>query len=277
MNRVHQIDMARSFLARHRARPILLLPNAWDALSARLFVAAGFDALATTSGGVAWALGYPDGESAPWPEVVAATARIVRCAQVPVTADIETGYAATPAEITAHVREIIATGVVGINIEDGLHGPMRTVEDAAARLRAAREAAQQEGVPIVINARCDIFHLQHGEENARFAATVDRCKAYVAAGADCVSPFGLRDTSVIAALVKAVGAPVNVTGRAGMPDAAALEKIGVARITVASAPTLVAMSSIQKLAAELRATGGFEMLTGTFRHPDAQKLFQTKG
>jgi len=102
-------------------------------------------------------------------------------------------------------------------------------------------------------------------------------KAYVAAGADCVSPFGLRDTSVIAALVKAVGAPVNVTGRAGMPDAAALEKIGVARITVASAPTLVAMSSIQKLAAELRATGGFEMLTGTFRHPDAQKLFQTKG
>ena len=138
MNRVHQIDMARSFLARHHARPILLLPNAWDALSARLFVAAGFDALATTSGGVAWALGYPDGESAPWPEVVAATARIVRCAQVPVTADIETGYAATPAEITAHVREIIGTGVVGINIEDGLHGPMRTVEDAAARLRAAR-------------------------------------------------------------------------------------------------------------------------------------------
>ena len=277
MNRAHQIDMARSFLARHHARPILLLPNAWDALSARLFVAAGFDALATTSGGVAWALGYPDGESAPWPEVVAATARIVRCAQVPVTADIETGYAATPAEITAHVREIIGTGIVGINIEDGLHGPMRTVEDAAARLRAAREAAQQEGVPIVINARCDIFHLQHGEENARFAATVDRCKAYVAAGADCVSPFGLRDTSVIAALVKAVGAPVNVTGRAGMPDAAALEKIGVARITVASAPALVAMSGIQKLAAELRATGGFEMLTGTFRHPDAQKLFQTKG
>ena len=269
--------MARSFLARHRARPILLLPNAWDALSARLFVAAGFDALATTSGGVAWALGYPDGESAPWPEVVAATARIVRCAQVPVTADIETGYAATPAEITAHVREIIGTGIVGINIEDGLHGPMRTVEDAAARLRAAREAAQQEGVPIVINARCDIFHLQHGEENTRFDATVERCKAYVAAGADCVYPFGLRDTSVIAALVKAVGAPVNVTGRAGMPDAAALEKIGVARITVASAPTLVAMSSIQKLAAELRATGGFEMLTGTFRHPDAQKLFQTKG
>src|SRR5215469_15893219 len=136
MNRMHQIDMARSFLARHRARPVLLLPNAWDAMSGRLFVAAGFDALATTSGGVAWALGYPDGEAAPWAEVVAATARIVRAARVPVTADIEAGYGATPAEVGVHVAEIIETGVVGINLEDGLHGPIRGIEDAVARLGA---------------------------------------------------------------------------------------------------------------------------------------------
>jgi len=277
MNKTRQIEMAKSFLARHRTPPVLLLPNAWDGMSARLFVAAGFDALATTSGGVAWALGYPDGESTPWPEVVAATARIVRCAQVPVTADIEAGYGATPAEVAAHVREIIQTGIVGFNLEDGLHGPMRTIEDAAARVRAAREVAQQEGVPIVINARCDIFHLQHGEEKTRFDATVERCKAYLAAGADCVYPFGLRDAPTIAAFVKAVGAPVNITGRAGMPDAAALEKIGVARITIASAPTLVAMSSIQKLATELRATGSFDILAASLRHPDAQKLFQIKG
>jgi 2-methylisocitrate lyase-like PEP mutase family enzyme len=269
--------MAESFRARHRAPPVLLLPNAWDALSARLFVAAGFDALATTSGGVSWALGYPDGEIAPWQEVVAATARIVRTAQVPVTADIEAGYGATPAEVGAHVAEIIQTGVVGINLEDGMHGPIRGIEDASARLAAAREAALEEGVPIVINARCDIFHLQHGEENARFAATVARCKAYLAAGADCVYPFGLRDPATIAELVKAVGAPVNITGRHGMPDAAAFERMGVARITIASAPTLVAMAVIQKLAVDLRATGGFEMLASTLRHPDAQRLFQPKG
>lgn len=274
MSIAHQADLAKSFLARHRAPPALVLPNAWDGLSARLFVAAGFDALATTSGGVAWALGYPDGKSTPWPEVVAATARIVRCAQVPVTADIEAGYGATPADVAAHVREIIQTEIVGINLEDGLHGPMRTTEDAAARVRAAREAARQAGVPIVINARCDIFHLQYGEEKTRFDATVERCKAYLAAGADCVYPFGLRDAPTIAAFVKAVDAPVNITGRAGMPDAAALEKIGVARITIASAPTLVAMSSIQKLATELRATGGFDTLAASLRHPDAQKLFQ---
>src|SRR5215469_1611443 len=166
MNRMHQIDMARSFLARHRARPVLLLPNAWDAMSGRLFVAAGFDALATTSGGVAWALGYPDGEHAPWAEVLGATARIVRSGRVPVTADIETGYGETPADVAAHVADIIQTGVVGINLEDGLHGALRTIEDASARLAAARQAAEREGVPIVLNARCDVFHLHPGEETA---------------------------------------------------------------------------------------------------------------
>jgi len=101
-------------------------------------------------------------------------------------------------------------------------------------------------VPIVLNARCDIFHLQHGEEGTRFAATVERCKSYLAAGADCVYPFGVRDPATIAAFVEAVGAPVNITGRPGMPDAAVFERIGVARITIASAATLVAMSAIQK-------------------------------
>ena len=277
MDRAQQIEMANSFLARHRRPPVLLLPNVWDASSARLFVSAGFDALATTSGGVAWALGYPDGELAPWADVVAATARIVRSAQVPVTADIEAGYGTTPTEVAAHVAEIIQAGVVGINLEDGLHGPIRSIEDAAARLRAAREAARKEGVPIVLNARCDIFQLQYGEENTRFASTVERCKAYLAAGADCVYPFGLRDPATIAAFVKAVAEPVNITGRPGMPNAAVLASMGVARITIASAPALVTMSNIQRLATELRATGGFEMLVTNLRHPDAQKLFTVEG
>ena len=263
--------MAEGFKARHRGPPLLLLPNAWDALSARIFVQAGFDALATTSGGVAWALGYPDGERAPWAEVVAATRRIVRAAAVPVTADIEAGYGETPAEVAAHVEEIVATGVVGLNLEDGLHGPLRTLEDAAARLRAARAAADNAGVPIVLNARCDVFFLQ--KERDRLAETVKRCKAYVAAGADCVYPFGLVDPAVIAELVTLVGAPVNITGRAGMPDVATFEKIGVARVTIASAPTLVAMSAIAELARELRATGRFDGLKAALRHPDAQKLF----
>lgn len=273
MNKTHQVELTRHFLERHQSPPVFLLPNVWDGLSARLFVGAGFDALATTSGGVAWSLGYRDGENAPWEEVVAATRRIVRCADVPVTADIEAGYGRTPDEVSVHVAEIIQTGVVGINLEDGLHGPIRSIDDAVARVHAAREAAHKEGVPIVLNARCDIFHLQHGENETRFARTVERCKAYIAAGADCVYPFGLRDPSLIGEFVKAVGAPVNITGRPGMPDAAALERLGVARITIASAPTLVAMATIRELAVELRATGGFDRLSATIRHPDAQSLF----
>jgi 2-methylisocitrate lyase-like PEP mutase family enzyme len=193
-----------------------------------------------------------------------------------VTADIEAGYGATPAEVAAHVAEIIEAGVAGINLEDGLHGPVRTIEDACARLRAAREAARKKNVPIVLNARCDIYHLQYGEESSRFDATVERCKAFLAAGADCVYPFGMRDPQTIAKFVQAVDAPVNITGRAGMPDAAEFERMGVARITVASALTLLTMSSIQRLASEFHATRSFEMFTPTLRHPDAQKLFQTK-
>src|SRR6185312_15125783 len=253
VDRAQQAEMAKAFRARHRAASVLLLPNVWDALSARLFAAAGFEALATTSGGVAWALGYPDGEVAPWDEVLAATARIVRVARVPVTADIESGYGATPAELGAHVAAVIEAGVVGINLEDGLHGAIRPVEEAVSRLRAAREAAHRSGVPIVINARCDVYHLPEGAEDWRFAEPVGRCKAYAEAGADCVYPFGLRDPATIARLVKAVDLPVNITGRPGMPDAAAFERMGVARITIASAPTLATMAAIQKIATEFHA------------------------
>lgn len=276
MDKAQQVEMAKSFLARHRRPRILLLPNVWDAMSARLFVEAGFDALATTSGGVAWALGYPDGEHAPWMEVLAATARIVRSAQVSVTADIEGGYGATPAEVAAHVAEVIQAGVVGINLEDGLRGKLRTLEEMSARLAAARDAAQREGVPIVINARCDIFHLHPGEQAARLEPTVERCKAYFAAGADCVYPFGLRDSPTIAALVKAVDGPVNITGRPGMPSAAVFESMGVSRITIASAPTLAVMSAIQELAKELHTISGFEMLKASLGRSEAQKLFEPK-
>ncbi len=276
MDKVRQVELANAFLARHRGPPMLLLPNVWDAMSAGIFAAAGFDALATTSGGVAWALGYPDGEHAPWSEVLAATARIVRAARVAVTADIETGYGATPAEVAAHVAEIIQSGVVGINLEDSVHGKLRSIEDASARLAAAREAALREGVPLVINARCDVFHLAHGEKTSPLAPAVERCKAYFAAGADCVYPFGLRDSQTIAAFVKAVDGPVNITGRPGMPNAQVFETMGVARITIASAPTLAVMSDIQGLAKELRAGSGFEMLAASLTRSEAQKLFQSK-
>jgi 2-methylisocitrate lyase-like PEP mutase family enzyme len=255
---------------------LLVLPNAWDAMSARVFVAAGFDAIATTSGGVAWSLGYADGEQTPWEEVVAATARIVRAARVPVTADIEAGYGETADAVMRSVAQIIGAGAVGVNLEDGTpHDPVpiRSPHDAADRIRAAREAAKAAAVPIVINGRTDLYLRNIGDETSRFEETVERGRAYLAAGADCVYPIGLRDPATIGRLVKALGAPVNINVRAGSPSVAELEALGVARASTASQVALMAMSLTRQVADDLRATGRFDKLAPAMSQADAQRLF----
>ncbi len=197
MSTTIQTTKARLFRQMHDRSHILLLPNAWDAGSARVFAGAGSVAIATTSAGVAWSLGYADGENAPLDEVLAATGRIARAVELPVTADIESGYGVTTDAVADSVRAFIASGVVGINLEDGLHAPgaLRSIEDGVARIRAARAAADQAGVPIVINARTDTYMLGFGDSaEARFDETVRRGRAYLAAGADCLYPIGLADS-----------------------------------------------------------------------------------
>src|SRR5215212_11238368 len=230
MSTAEQAAKAEAFRALHHGPRLLLMANAWDAVSARIFEAEGNAAVATTSGGVSWALGYPDGEAAPWDEVVEQTARIARAVAVPVTADIEAGFGATPEAVGRSIADIIRAGVVGVNLEDGMHGPtpMRTVEDAVARIRAAREAARAAGVPIVINARTDLNIKNIGDEASRFDEAVTRAGAYLKAGADCFYPIGLRDKATMGRLVTALGAPININVRAGSPDVAELERFGVA-------------------------------------------------
>jgi 2-methylisocitrate lyase-like PEP mutase family enzyme len=276
MNRADQAQQAELFRDKHRGPRLLLLPNAWDAMSARVFVAAGFDAIATTSGGVAWSLGYADGEQAPWSEVVAATARIVRVAPVPVTADIEAGYGETPDAVMSSVAEIIRAGAVGVNLEDGTPRgavPIRNIADAAERIRAAREAARSAGVPIVINARTDLYLRNIGDEVSRFEETVERGRAYLGAGADCFYPITLGDRATIARLVKALEAPININVRAGSPNVAELEALGVARASTASQVALMAMSLARQIADELRMTGRFDKLAPAMMQAEAQRLF----
>jgi 2-methylisocitrate lyase-like PEP mutase family enzyme len=274
-----QKQLADAFRAMHRG-PLLLLPNAWDAMSARQFEAAGFGAVATTSGGVNWALGHADGERAPWREVVAAHQRIARVVRVPVTADIESGYGDTPGAVANSIGEILRTGVVGFNLEDGTPRPdmpVRPIEDAVARIRAARQAADAAGVPAVINARVDLYIKNAGDPAGRFDETVRRAKAYLAAGADCIYPFGLADMDAIARLVKALDhAPVNIVARAGTPPVAELERNGVRRVSIASGATLAVMSLIKRIGEELRAGGKFDVLEHSMNRPDAQKLFEPR-
>lgn len=276
MNTSEQRKLAEDFRKLHRAPPILLLPNSWDPMSARIFEAAGFPAAATTSGGLAWALGYQDGEKAPWPEVVAATQRIADVIRVPLTADIETGYGETPNALACSVTEIIGAGAVGVNLEDGTPNPqepVRTIDDAAARIRTARAAASAAGVPIVINARVDLYLKHVGDEATRFTETVRRAEAYLAAGADCIFVFAVADTDLIKKLTAAIKAPVNVVGRAGGPGLKALEAAGVARVSIASGASMVVMSTIQRIAEELHQKGEFDILKASITRVEAQKLF----
>jgi 2-methylisocitrate lyase-like PEP mutase family enzyme len=277
MPKPEQIRLAETLRQLHKTPPILVLPNAWDGASARIVEAAGFAAVATTSGGVAWSLGYLDGEAAPWEEIVAATQRIARAVAVPVTADIEAGYATTPEQLMRHIADIIAAGAVGINLEDGMpeNGMrVRPTADAVERIAAARAAANAAGVPIVINARTDLYLRNEGDAESRFAETVARGRAYLAAGADCVYPIGLADPATIGKFVAVVGGPVNVMGRKGMPDVAVLEKLGVARVSTATSLTLATMGLTRQIVEGLKKSGSFDGTAGAMAYPDAQGLFK---
>ncbi|MGE5269679.1 MAG: isocitrate lyase/PEP mutase family protein [Thiohalocapsa sp.] len=278
-SRTEQAIKAELFRAMHGGPRLLLLPNAWDAISARVILAAGFGAIATTSGGVAWALGFADGEAAPWPEVVAATARIARAVAAPVTADIEAGYGDTPEAVARSIADIIGAGAVGVNLEDGLRPseeragpPIRSVEDAAARIAAAREAARAAGVPLVINARTDLYIKNIGDEESRFDEAVARGRAYLAAGADCIYPIALRDPKTIGRLVKALAVPVNIMVRAGLPSVPELEALGVARASTATAMPLLAMGVVRQVAEQLRVTHRFDAVNPAMTHAEAQQL-----
>lgn len=275
MDKRIQIERVARFRALHDRRQVLLLPNAWDAGSARVFADLGFAAIATTSGGVAWSLGYADGEQAPLAEVVAATRRIAHATALPVSADIESGYGDTPAAVAASVRSVIDAGVAGINLEDGVrHAALRDVDDAARRIAAAREAARAAGVPIVINARIDAWLLGVGANDAeRIDETVRRARAYLAAGADCIYPIGLAERAAIAALTAAIDAPLNIGAWPGLPDLAELGRLGVARVSTATRLATLALSAAREAARALRSSGRFDALDAPFGYPDAQRLF----
>lgn len=215
----------------HHAEEMLVLPNAWDAASAKIVAEAGFPAVATTSAAIAAMLGHPDGERAPWREMFAAAGRVARAVAVPVTVDAEAGYGLPARSLVERLLEI---GVVGCNIEDTDHHAGGLVDAAAQaeRLAAVRAAADDAGVPIVVNARIDTFLPGAGiAEEDRVAETVRRGRRYLEAGADCVYPIGVGDERDIAALVAQVPGPINANTRPGVLDLAKLRALGVARVS----------------------------------------------
>lgn len=268
---------AEAFRAMHDRSRILVLPNAWDAMSARIFEAAGFRAVATTSAGLAYSIGYPDGEAAPRDEIVAAIARIARSVRIPLSADIESGFSTDATSLKAMIKAVIEAGAIGINLEDAIHGgapKLYSEEEAVARMKAARAAADEAGVPIVINARTDVFLLGIGEKSTRFEHAVRRANAYRAAGADCLFVPGPADPDTIRKLAGAIDGPINVLARPGMPSAPELEKLGVTRVSVGSGPAHAAMTVTRRIAEELLSSGSYSLFLapGTISYVEANQL-----
>ena len=228
-----QCDLLRSL---HRPGAPLLLPNAWDVATARAVVAAGFPVVATTSAGVAAALGYEDQEGAPGEEMLAASARMARGVEVPVTVDAEAGYGMQPGELVAALR---SAGAAGCNLEDTDHttGSLRDPDRHAEWLGAVRQAASADGYRLVINARVDVFFgpflagAGPGTQEGLVPEALRRANAYLEAGADCVYPIAIWETDALRGFTTEVRGPVNVARLPQMPSLAELAAAGVARVS----------------------------------------------
>jgi len=266
---------AIQFRQLHRGPGVLILPNAWDVASARIFEDAGFPAIATTSAGIAFSLGYPDGQRIPREEMMARIGRITRAVHVPVSADVESGYGPTAEDAAKTTRELIQMGVIGMNLEDASgrrDQPLSSLELAVEKIKAAREAAVKMQAQIVINARTDIYLLTGGNPDADYSEALRRLLAFRDAGADCVFAPGLKDANTIGRLAKAVECPLNILAVPGTPSIAQLANLGVARVSVGSGPMRATLGLLQRLAEELRTTGTYGAMDGAVPYTDVNKL-----
>jgi 2-methylisocitrate lyase-like PEP mutase family enzyme len=265
-----QKDRARAFHALHQGARILVLPNAWDAASARIFELAGAPAVATTSSGLAGSLGYPDGERIPCELVVGAVRRITATVDIPVSVDFERGYAESPAEVAANVQAVIDAGGIGINIEDGMQDPAVLV----AKLGAVRTLPAARELGLFVNARTDVFLRGKGSPAEQLADAIRRLRAYEAAGADGLFAPGLADPEAIASVVRAVHRPLNVMAFAGVPPAKELERLGVARVSVGAGPMRATLALTRRIADELLGEGTYAgFLRDTLSHAEVNGMF----
>ncbi|MBC9912756.1 isocitrate lyase/PEP mutase family protein [Chitinophaga varians] len=262
-----QKEKAEKFLKLHHDEEILVLLNSWDIGSSRLIEACGYKAIATTSMGMAAALGYPDCQVMQLPEMIDIVTGIVKVVQAPVTVDIEAGYGNHLDEIIDSVKKIIATGIVGINIEDSIHLSPTLIDERAfcERIAAIRSLSDSLGFHLVINARTDSFYTSSGSTQEKLAASIRRGNKYREAGADCIFVQPVWEKELIATLVKEINAPINILsnptiGEGVPPSVRELQDMGVARLSLGSSLMKATLALIKKVADELSHQGTSNIL-----------------
>ena len=278
-----QKEKAELFLKYHQDKEILVLLNSWDIGSSKLIEACGYKAIATTSMGIAASLGYPDCQIIQLSEMIEAITGIVNGVQVPVTVDIEAGYGNNLNEIIGSVKKIIATGIVGINIEDSIDlNPVLIDEmEFCERISAIRALSDSMGFHLVINARTDSFYTSSGSPREKLSESIKRGNKYREAGADCIFIQPVWEKETISTLVKEINAPINILANPGIglgllpPSVRELQDLGVARLSLGSSLMKATLALIKKVADELSEKGTYNILLDTLTPlPDAAKAYK---
>ena len=274
-----QRKKSEAFRAMHTSTGVVLLPNVWDVVSARIIEEAGFQAIATTSAGIAFAQGFPDGQKIPADRMIAAVAHIASAIRVPVTADVEAGYGQRPEDAARTARNVIDSGAVGMNFEDATGDadhPLTELTLQLERIRAIREKAEELRVPLVLNARTDVYLLQIGDPKRRYDEALRRLRAFRDAGADCVFVPGVRDAETIGRIVADLKCPVNILAVPGSPSVPRLVELGVKRISLGSGPMRASLGLLRRLTEEVQTSGTYKLMEGAPSHAEMNKLMSRK-
>ena len=276
MNKDKQIKKAETFRALHHDPALLILPNIWDPMGARLLEGLGYPAVATASAAIAYSRGVADGQVLSFANMLDAVAAIALAVDIPVTADLEAGFAFTPDAIAENVRRSIQAGIVGVNLEDMDHRTRELVPigEQVERLRAVRAMAIEEGIPLVINARTDVF-LKPGSTSVqdRLPEAIQRASAYLEAGADCIYPILLDDLDALKQIHQETGAPLNVYASPSAPSIQELETSGISRLSLGPGFLKVALTGMKNVAEGLLQKGSYEGFTSdVISNEDIQKL-----
>jgi 2-methylisocitrate lyase-like PEP mutase family enzyme len=266
-------EFAAAFQNLHAGPDVLVLPNAWDAASARIVEDAGAKAIATSSAAVAWSHGYADGHDLPIARLVVAVEEIARVVRLPISADAEAGYSDDPVGVGENIAALIHAGAVGINLEDGRDAP----ELHCRKIAAAREAAERAGIALYINARTDVYLAKLTAPEAAVAETIKRGRAAKKAGASGLFVPGVIAAADIAAIIEGVDLPLNVLTWPGAPGLSELKRLGVRRLSAGAALARVAHTATHAAAVALLELGDSAALLGIAGTVNYNALMKRKG
>jgi 2-methylisocitrate lyase-like PEP mutase family enzyme len=280
MNKGLQRKKAEAFREMHQGPDVLVLGSVWDVASAIVFERAGFRALGTSSAGIAYMRGYADGEIMTRGEMLEAVAEIASRVDIPVSADMETGYGHTPDDVAETCRLVLEAGAIGVNIEDTTVDPEHPLVDLALqceKIRAIRGMGDAFGVPIVINARTDGYWLKLWDDARRLKESIERCNAFRESGADCLFVPGATDPKIVGTLAREIRGPLNILAGPGCPPIAELKALGVRRVSEGSGPARAALKVAHDIASELLQQGTYRAYqANTIPYAEANALFASR-